>query len=635
MAILSRIGVILSVVWSLTATALMAYEIHKFTISHDETEEAKEEDNEEEDDESYDEGEPVSASEQIKFILSYCKDQWRWYLAGYGLMLVYIPAEAMLPAVDSHALATVYDRKGSYEVFIATLYRFGVCFIAGILGHLSGVCLERAEVSVDHKMRLDLFKSLVNKDVAFFDAHNSGELISRVTYDCNYVSYSVSRNLVTFVQRVIFILSALAFALHYSWRMTLLAIITKPLLLIYSEISANIIAKHYEPMQEEGEKTYQIVSDVLSTIKTVRSFACERYEINRFAAGVDKRLLFERKISRINILNNLTYYITYGLDHAALLLYGGHLILSERMSSSVLMTYLLYLGKLNHDIDSLRDTLMDIRQCIVSTKKVFTHIKNTSTHQNKGLEKPEIAGAVEMNSVNFAYPSRPTEEVLKNVNLKVKSGETVAFVGASGAGKSTIVSLMQQFYTPSSGSITIDGVSIQDIEHEYYHKKVSMVAQEPVLYDCSIRENILYGCDWATEEDMTTAAKMANAHDFIMQLDKGYKTKCGEWGAKLSGGQKQRIAIARALVRKPTVLILDEATSSLDSHSENAIQETLKRIAGELTVIVIAHRLSTIKHADRIYVVDNGSIVQSGTHTELLKDVDGHYFSLVSKQSNI
>ncbi|KIH69012.1 hypothetical protein ANCDUO_00648 [Ancylostoma duodenale] len=181
MAILSRIGVILSVVWSLTATALMAYEIHKFTISHDETEEAKEEDNEEEDDES----------------------------------------EAMLPAVDSHALATVYDRKGYYEVFIATLYRFGVCFIAGILGHLSGVCLERAEVSVDHKMRLDLFKSLVNKDVAFFDAHNSGELISRVTYDCNYVSYSVSRNLVTFVQRVIFILSALAFALHYSWRMTL------------------------------------------------------------------------------------------------------------------------------------------------------------------------------------------------------------------------------------------------------------------------------------------------------------------------------------------------------------------------------------------------------------------------------
>ncbi|RCN46808.1 ABC transporter, ATP-binding protein [Ancylostoma caninum] len=162
-----------------------------------------------------------------------------------------------------------------------------------------------------------------------------------------------------------------------------------------------------------------------------------------------------------------------------------------------------------------------------------------------------------------------------------------------------------------------------------------MVAQEPVLYNRSIRENILYGCDWATEEDMTTAAKMANAHDFITKLNKGYKTRCGEWGAKLSGGQKQRIAIARALVRKPTVLILDEATSSLDSHSENAIQETLKRIAGKLTVIVIAHRLSTIKHADRIYVVDNGSIVQSGTHTELLKDVDGHYYALVSKQSNI
>ncbi|KIH69013.1 ABC transporter, ATP-binding protein [Ancylostoma duodenale] len=156
-----------------------------------------------------------------------------------------------------------------------------------------------------------------------------------------------------------------------------------------------------------------------------------------------------------------------------------------------------------------------------------------------------------------------------------------------------------------------------------------------MLFDCSIRENILYGCEWATEDDMKAAAKMANAHDFVTQLDEGYETSCGERGAQLSGGQKQRIAIARALVRNPAVLILDEATSSLDSHSEDAIQETLRRIAGKLTVIVIAHRLTTIKNADRIYVIDNGKIVQSGTHTELLKDVDGHYFSLVSKQSNI
>ncbi|EYC07337.1 hypothetical protein Y032_0071g602 [Ancylostoma ceylanicum] len=161
-----------------------------------------------------------------------------------------------------------------------------------------------------------------------------------------------------------------------------------------------------------------------------------------------------------------------------------------------------------------------------------------------------------------------------------------------------------------------------------------MVAQEPILYDCSIRENILYGCDWATEEDMKTAAEMANAHDFIKQLDKGYETKCGERGAKLSG-MYLTVADTETLVRRPTVLILDEATSSLDSHSENAIQETLRRIAGKITVIVIAHRLSTIRHADRIYVIDNGSIVQTGTHTELLKDVDGPYFCLVSKQNSI
>ncbi|KAL6729431.1 hypothetical protein Aduo_000484 [Ancylostoma duodenale] len=265
---------------------------------------------------------------------------------------------------------------------------------------------------------------------------------------------------------------------------------------------------------------------------------------------------------------------------------------------------------------------------------MLVYMKNPSDQVNRA-EKPELTGEVEMNSVDFTYPSRPVQKVLKGINFKIKSGETVAFVGSSGAGKSTIASLIQQFYIPSGGSIAIDGAPIENIEHEYYHEKVSIVAQEPMLFDCSIRENILYGCEWATEDDMKAAAKMANAHDFVTQLDEGYETSCGERGAQLSGGQRQRIAIARALVRNPAVLILDEATSSLDSHSEDAIQETLRRIAGKLTVIVIAHRLTTIKNADRIYVVDNGKIVQSGTHTELLKDVDGHYFSLVSKQSNI
>ncbi|ETN78578.1 ABC transporter, ATP-binding protein [Necator americanus] len=309
-----------------------------------------------------------------------------------------------------------------------------------------------------------------------------------------------------------------------------------------------------------------------------------------------------------------TRSIAQSLTDAILLLYGGHLVLTDKMSSSVLVTYLLYLDQLYGNI----------YMCIF--------IRNTSEHQKKGDEKPEISGSIEMTSINFAYPSRPSNQVLKDLNLEVESGKTIAFVGASGGGKSTIVSLIEQFYKPSNGSIRIDGTPIDNIEHEYYHEKVSLVSQEIVLYDRSIRENILYGCEWATEEEVITAAQMANAHEFITQLADGYETNCGEGGAQLSGGQKQRIGIARALVRKPAVLILDEATSALDAHSEGAIQESLKRISGKLTVLIIAHRLSTIKHADQIYVIDNGTIIQSGTHVELLKEINGQYFSLIEKQ---
>ncbi|KIH65316.1 ABC transporter, ATP-binding protein [Ancylostoma duodenale] len=247
------------------------------------------------------------------------------------------------------------------------------------------------------------------------------------------------------------------------------------------------------------------------------------------------------------------------------------------MSSGVLVTYILYLDQLEGHVYSIVWTVVEVMDSATAARQVFIYLKNTSEHQMKGVKKPEIAGEIEMNSVSFAYPSRSTKEVLKDVEIKIDSGKTTAFVGPSGGGKSTIVSLIQQFYTPSSGSIRIDGVPIGEIEHEYYHEKVSIVAQEPVLYDCSIRDNILYGCEWATEEDMKTAAQMANAHNFVSQLDESYETSCGERGAQLSGGQKQRIAIARALVRKPAVLILDEATSALDAHSEGEIQEALRR----------------------------------------------------------
>lgn len=290
-------------------------------------------------------------------------------------------------------------------------------------------------------------------------------------------------------------------------------------------------------------------------------------------------------------------------------------------------------------------------ETVGASRKVFELMSRKPKFVLDGVEKPLVNGNIHFSEVDFTYPSRPNNPVLKNLTLNIKAGETVALVGPSGGGKSSIVSLIEHFYQPDNGTITLDGIPIKDINHVYYHQKIALVAQEPILYDGSVRHNILYGCDFATEDDMINVSKMANVHDFVIELEKGYDTNCGEKGVQMSGGQKQRIAIARALVRNPAVLILDEATSALDTESEALVQEALSRCAQERTVIIIAHRLSTIEKADKIAVIVKGNLVQvrilprtlhilsfnlfslqTGTHNELMTDTDGVYYSLVSRQ---
>ncbi|VDM66024.1 unnamed protein product, partial [Strongylus vulgaris] len=384
-------------------------------------------------------------------------------------------------------------------------------------------------------MKVDLFKSLVNKDIAFFDANSSGELVSKLTTDCDTASGVLSYDLTSFIQHVVLTFSSLAFVLIYSWRLTLLACITFPTMYIISELYGDFSHKLYESSRKMSAKVTEIASDVLSTMRTVRSFGCERREVKRFSENLDKLLHLEMKSSYGSAGYSWTIDIAQNLTDGVLLLYGGHLILTDKMSPGTLVTYFLYMERLDNNINSIIMTSNSVMEAFYAAGQIFVHIKNVSEHERKGIEKPDISGTIEMASVDFFYPSRPTEQVLKNINLRIDAGTTTAFVGASGGGKSTLVALMEQFYKPSKGSITLDGIPIERIEHEYYHEKIALVAQEPVLYDCSIRDNILYGCEWATNEDMKMAAQMANAHEFILQLEKGYDTSCGERGAQLSG----------------------------------------------------------------------------------------------------
>lgn len=314
------------------------------------------------------------------------------------------------------------------------------------------------------------------------------------------------------------------------------------------------------------------------------------------------------------------------------LFYGGHLVMSDMMTRDELIIFLLYQIQLGENLYNIGYVMTGLMECVGASRKVFEYMYREPEILYDGTMEPQVGGRIEFNDVHFTYPSRPNNPVLKGLSLVIEAGKTTALVGPSGGGKSSIVSLIQHFYEPDCGTITIDGINISDISHPFYHQKVSLVAQEPVLYNGSVRYNILYGCDWATEEDMLRASKTANVHVFVMELEKGYDTNCGEKGVQMSGGQKQRIAIARALVRNPVVLILDEATSALDAESEALVQEALNRCARERTVLIIAHRLSTIEKADQIAIIHKGLLVQKGSHAELMMDQDGLYYSLISRQ---
>lgn len=318
----------------------------------------------------------------------------------------------------------------------------------------------------------------------------------------------------------------------------------------------------------------------------------------------------------------------------AVLYYGGHLVITNRLSGGTLVSFILYQLELGGCIEEIGDVYTGLMQASGASEKVFEYIDRIPKVKNLGQNIPSILkGYLQFDKVSFAYPTRPDNKILKDISFSVKPGEVVALVGPSGGGKTSCINLIEHFYEPITGKILLDSIPIQEYDHKYLHKKISLVGQEPVLYARTVKENISYGL---TEDDydfdsIQRAAEMANAHQFISEMKDKYETQTGEKGVQMSGGQKQRIAIARALIRNPSLLLLDEATSALDSESEHVVQQAMYQNLKGRTVIIIAHRLSTVERADRIIVIDKGTIAEQGSHKELLQN-EGLYAKLVQRQ---
>lgn len=480
-------------------------------------------------------------------------------------------------------------------------------------------------------IRMSLYSRLVRLPMSFFDKRRTGELISRITSDVSQLQDTFSTTLAELFRQVITLVAGVAFLLFNTPKLTLFMLGTFPVLVLFAMVFGRFIRKLSKKTQDELAAANVIVEETLQSIVTVKSFVGEAYESARYGNGLGKVVGVALTTAKYRgaFISFIIFALFGGI--VGVMWYGASLVASGEMSVGELVSFVLYTTFIGGSIAGLGDIYSQLQKAIGSSERVL-EILEEEAESEAGDNSPIFRGEIEFDQVRFRYPTRPEVEVLKEVSFHVKPGEKVALAGHSGAGKSTIIQLLSRFYEVENGSIRVDDRDVKDWDLKSLRGKIGIVPQEVLLFGGSIRENIAYAKPDASEEEIVLAAKKANAWQFISQFPEGLDTLVGERGVKLSGGQRQRVAIARAILKDPAILILDEATSSLDAESESLVQEALDELMKGRTTLIIAHRLATIRKVDRIYVLSEGKIVEQGSHTELLKDTSGFYANLVRLQ---
>ena len=482
------------------------------------------------------------------------------------------------------------------------------------------------------RLRADLFARLMDQEIAFFDARKTGELTNRLASDTTVLQNTVSVNISMGLRFMASVVGGIGCLFYTSPVLTLVMLAVVPPVALGAVAYGRRVRKLSRDVQDTLAKSSEIAEESLAGIRTVRSFAAEPSEVARYTAAVTGSFNLARtRAIMASTFVGVASFSAYAAI-AAVLWYGGHLVSSGKLSAGGLTSFLVYTLLVAVSLGGLTDLWADFMKASGAAERIFELIdRRPAIPPTGGRELAAIEGRVDFEGVTFSYPTRPDARVLNGIDLAVKPGEVVAIVGPSGAGKSTIAGLLTRLYDPDGGSIRIDGHNLRDLAPDWLRRKIGVVAQEPMLFSCSIAENIRYGRVTATDAEVFAAARAANAHSFIEKFPEGYATLVGERGVQLSGGQKQRVAIARAVLKDPRILVLDEATSALDAESEHLVKEALERLMEGRTTLIIAHRLSTVAGADRVCVLDAGQIVQSGAHGALMGQ-EGLYRRLVERQ---
>jgi len=485
-------------------------------------------------------------------------------------------------------------------------------------------------------LRLALYSNLVKLPMTFFSQKRVGELNSRISSDITQIQDTLTSTIAEFLRQFILIIGGVALLANESFKLTLLMLSVVPLVAVAAVIFGRFIRKYSKKVQDQVAESQVIVEETMQGISIVKAFANEWYEIARYNGKIKEIVKIAIKGGKYR--GYFASFIIFCLFGAivAVVWFGVRLSISGEMSVGQLISFVLYSTFVGASFGGIAELYAQIQKAVGATERVFELLEEIPEKIKDTLSDSEakIKGDVSFKNVAFYYPSRKEIQVLKEVSFNANFGQKIAIVGPSGAGKSTIASLLLRFYDINGGEISIDGKNIYDYDLETLRGNMSIVPQDVILFGGTIRENIAYGKPNATEDEIIKAAKQANAYQFIKGFPEKFETIVGERGIKLSGGQRQRIAIARALLKNPRILILDEATSSLDSESEKLVQEALEILMEGRTSIIIAHRLSTIRSADQIIVLDDGTIKEQGTHQELIALVNGIYKNLSNLQFN-